>query len=102
MITGLRQTGSAPGWRDGAGGPLAFAVAGNRDEIEGGVDVDGAGKVREKERGTFENANHHQFLVVQVPRDLGSHFCDFLGYLLTSVEDFEPLVGDGGHEDSIA
>ena len=61
---------------DGAGGALSFAVAGDGDEVEGGVDLDRAGEVGEEDCGAFQHAYHHEFLVVQVAGNLRAHLRD--------------------------
>ena len=53
---------------DGAGGALALAVAGDGDEVEGGVDLDGAGEVGEEYGCAFEHADHDQFFAIEVAR----------------------------------
>ena len=77
------------------GGALALAVAGDGHEVEGGVDLDGARQVGQKERRALEHADHHQLFAVQVAGDLRAHLGDALGDLLAGVENFKSLVGHG-------
>ena len=72
------------------------------DEEYVSFDLDGAGKVREKDCGAFQHAHHDQFFVVQVAGDLRAHLRNAVGDLLTRVEDFQSPVSDGGHKNSIA
>jgi phosphatidylglycerol---prolipoprotein diacylglyceryl transferase len=87
---------------DGAGGTLTFSVAGDGDEVKGGVGLDGAGQVRKKRRGAFEHPDHDQLFSIQIVGDLRAHFGDALGNLLAGKEDLVALIGEGGHGDSIA
>jgi hypothetical protein len=87
---------------DGAGGTLAFAVAGSGDKVEGGVDLNGPGQVCEKGRRALQDAYHDQLFPVEVVGDLCAYFSDALGNLLTGEKDFEALIGCGSHANSIA
>ena len=87
---------------DCAGGALALAVAGDGDEVEGGVGLDGARKVDEEKRRALEHADHDQLFAVQVAGDLRAHFGDAFGDLLAGIKNFKALVGHGSHADSIA
>ena len=87
---------------DGARGALALAVAGNGDEVEGRVGLDGARKVDEEKRGAFEHADHDQLFAVQVAGDLRAHLGDAIGDLLAGIENVKALGGHGCHADSIA
>ena len=79
-----------------------FAVAGDGDEVEGRVDLDGACQVGEKDRGALQHAHHHQLFAVQVAGDCGAHLRHSLSDLLAGIENLKALVSDGGHGDSIA
>ena len=82
---------------DGAGGTLTLAVAGDGDEVEGGIDLDRAREVGEEGRGALEDTDHDELFAVEVVGDLGAHLGDALGDLLAGIEDFKTLVGDGSH-----
>ena len=87
---------------DRAGGALALAVAGDGDKVEGGVGLDGAGQIDEKERRALEHADHDQLFAVQVAGDLRAHFGDALGDLLAGIKNVKALRSHGRHADSIA
>ena len=87
---------------DGAGRALAFAVAGDGDEIECGVGLNGARQIDEEKRRALEHADHDQLFAVEIAGDLCSHLGHAVGDLLAGVKDFESLKGRGGHGDSIA
>ena len=72
---------------DGAGGDTGAAVAGDRDEVEGIVDLDGTGEISEKDGCPFENSDEDNGLAGVVGSDLGSDGLGALGDLLLSEED---------------
>ncbi len=82
---------------DGAGGDAGTAVAGDGDEVEGVVDLDGSGEVGEEDGGAFEDADEYDGLAgaVVVGGDLLADGMDAIGDLLLGVED---LHGRGGRE----
>ncbi len=57
---------------DGAAGALPVAVAGDSDKIEGGVGLDRAGEIDEKEGSALEDADHDQLFAVEVTGDLSA------------------------------
>jgi hypothetical protein len=61
----------------------------------------GSSQVRKKDCGTFEYPDHHEFLAIHIARDLRAHLSYPAGDLLMGVKNFETLVGDSGHGDSI-
>ena len=46
------------------------SVAGNRDEVEAGVELDAAGKVTEENRGALQHPDQHDLLSGEVDGDL--------------------------------
>src|ERR1035438_7264058 len=84
---------------DGAGGALAFAVAGDGDKVEGGVGLNGARQVRQKGCGALEHTDHDQLFTAQVMGDLSAHLGDAFGDLLTGKENLEALTGDGSRSE---
>ena len=61
---------------DGAGGDTGAAIAGDGDEVEGGIDVDGAGEIGEEDRGAFEDADENDGLTCVVGGDFLSEGLD--------------------------
>jgi hypothetical protein len=82
---------------DCSGRALAFAVAGDGDEVECGVDLNVAREVGEKRGGAFEDSDHDELFTCEVVGDLRAHFGDALGDLLAGVEDLKVLICDGSH-----
>jgi len=72
---------------DGAGGDTGAAVAGDGDEVEGVVDLDGAGEIGEEDGCAFENSDEDDGLASVVGGDLGSDSFGALGDLLFGEED---------------
>jgi len=93
---------------DGSGGDAGAAVGGDGDEVEGGVDLDGAGEVGEEDGCAFEDADEDDGLALVVAGDLGADLGDAGGDLLSAKEDLHAggvgevelgcwrLAGDGG------
>ena len=50
----------------------------------------------------LQHAHQHDLFAVQVAGDFGAHLRHAFGNLLARVEDFKPLISDGGHGFSIA
>ncbi len=50
---------------DGAGGDAGAAVAGDGDEVEGVVDLDGACEVGEEDGGAFEDADEDDWICLR-------------------------------------
>ncbi len=72
---------------DGAGGDAGAAVAGDGDEVEGVVDLDGAGEVGEEDGCTFENPDEDDGLPFVVGGDLCADFASAVGDLLFGEEN---------------
>ena len=72
---------------DGAGGDTGAAVAGDGDEVEGVVDLDGAGEIGEEDGCAFEDTNEDDGLASVIGGDLGSDSLGTLGDLLFGEED---------------
>ena len=72
---------------DGAGGDTGAAVAGDGDEIERIVDLNGAGEIGEEDGCAFENPDKDDGLACVVGGDLGSDGFGALGDLLFGEED---------------
>jgi hypothetical protein len=87
---------------DGSRGDAGAAVGGYGHEVEGVVDGNGSGEVREKNGCTFENANEDDGLaggeICVVGGDLGADGGHALGNLLSAEEDVH--VGCGWEGDS--
>ena len=88
---------------DGAGGDTGAAVAGDGDEVEGVVDLDGAGEVGEEDGCAFEDADEDDGFAVVVGGDLGADLAGAFGDLLFGDEDFHSCCGGkdgrtGGHK----
>ena len=84
---------------DGAGGDACAAVAGDGDEVEGVVDLNGASEVGEEDGCAFEDADEDDGLAFIVDRDLGADLTSAGGNLIFGEED---LHGGGGGEDGRA
>ncbi len=78
---------------DGAGGDTGPAVAGDGDEVEGVVDLDGAGEVSEEDGCSLENTDEHDGLAFVFGRDLCADLADACLDLLSGEEDFHGLGG---------
>ncbi len=88
---------------DSAGGDAGATVAGDGDEVEGVVDLDGAGEVGEEDGCAFENADEDDGLTLVVGGDLGSDFAGAVGDLLFGEENLHLCGGGkdgraGGHK----
>jgi hypothetical protein len=83
---------------DGAGGDLGAAVAGDGDEVEGVVDLDGAGEVGEEDGSAFEDADEDDAVSGVVGGDLLADGVDAGGDLLFGEENCHLCCGwkDGG------
>ena len=81
---------------DGAGGDASAAVARDGDEVEGGVDGDGAREIGEKDGGAFEDAYEDDGLSGVVGGDLLAECLDAVGDLGFGVEDRHS--GGGGKD----
>ena len=66
---------------DGTGGDTGAAVAGDGDEVEGGVDGDGAGEIGEKDCCAFEDSDEDDGLAGVVGGDLLTQGLDAVGDL---------------------
>ena len=78
---------------------MAFAVAGGREEIKGGIQADAASQIGEKDRRSLQHTNQDNFLSNEIPRDLFPHLGDALGDLISRVENFQSSVNSGsGHK----
>jgi hypothetical protein len=73
---------------DGSGRDAGAAVAGDSDEVEGVVDLDGAGEVSEEDGGALENADENDGLVFIVSGDLCADLAGAVGNLLLGDENF--------------
>ncbi len=87
---------------DGAGGDAGAAVGGDGDEVEGGVDLDGAGEIGEEDGGAFEHADEDDGLAGVVGGDVLAEGGDAIGDLLLGDEDGHTrggreFGGAGGH-----
>jgi phosphoglycolate phosphatase-like HAD superfamily hydrolase len=72
---------------DGAGGDAGAAVAGDGDEVECVVDLDGAGEVGEEDGCAFEDADEDDGLAGVVGGDLCADFAGAIGDLLFGEEN---------------
>jgi len=72
---------------DGAGGDAGAAIAGDGDEVEGVVDLNGAGEVGEEDGCAFEDTDEDDGLTVVVGGDLGTDFTSAIGDLLFGEEN---------------
>jgi hypothetical protein len=80
---------------DGAGGDAGAAVAGDGDEVEGVVDLDGASEIGEEDGRPLEDSNEDDGLAGVVGGDLGADGFGAFGDLLLGEEDRH---GFGGWE----
>ena len=99
---------------DGARGDAGAAIAGDGDEVEGGVDGNGAGEVGEEDRRAFEYADQDDDLPGVIGGDLLAERLDAVGDLrisrrgcpllrragkagvLVAIEDSVARIGGGG------
>jgi len=81
---------------DGARGDAGAAVTGDSDEVEGGVDSDGAGEIGEEDGCAFENADEDDGLAGVVGGDLLAEGVNAVGDLRFGVEDGHS--GGGGKD----
>jgi len=72
---------------DGAGGDAGAAVAGDGDEVEGVVDLDGASEVGEEDGCTFEDSDEDDGLTFVVGGDLCADLASAVGDLLFGEEN---------------
>jgi len=80
---------------NGAGGDAGAAVAGDSDEVEGVVNVDGAGEVGEEDGCAFEDSDEDDGLAGVVGGDLGADGLSAFGDLVFGEQDRH---GFGGGE----
>ena len=72
---------------DGAGGDTGAAVAGDRDEVEGIVDLDGAGKIGKEDGRALQDSDEDDGLASVVGGDLGPDGFGAFGNLFFGEED---------------
>ena len=80
---------------DGAGGDAGAAVAGDGDEVEGVVDLDGAGEVGEEDGCAFEDADEDDGLTLVLGGDLRSNLAGAVGDLFFGEENLHRLRRGG-------
>ncbi len=78
---------------DGSAGDASAAVAGDGDEVEGVVDLDGAGEVGEEDGSAFEDADEDDGLAFVVFGDLGADLAGAVGDLLFGDENLHLCCG---------
>jgi len=81
---------------DGSRGDAGAAIAGDGDEVEGGVDRDGTREVGEEDRRALEDTDQDNGLAFVISGDLLADGGDSLGDLRAAVED---VHGAGGGKD---
>ena len=79
---------------NGTGGDAGAAVAGDGDEVEGVVDLDGASEIGEEDSGAFKDADEDDGLALIVSSDLRADLAGAVGDLLFGDEDFH-ICGGG-------
>jgi hypothetical protein len=73
---------------DGSGRDAGAPIAGDSDEVEGVVDLDGAGEISEEDGGAFEDADENDGLAFIVGGDLCADLAGAVGDLLLGDENF--------------